>query len=451
MKKPPAIPVLSIVGFAALGLFSFGLACVLLLLRPDSLSGDPVRGSVQALTHLITLGWIGSLLFAGSYLYAPTLAESPLWSRRLPSVHFALHALGLAVMLGGLVTGRADLAGLGAALLFLGLTVLIFNLLITAGRRSVWTPSNIVLQTALFWLAVTGALALYMLRNRATGESFVAQETLIALHAHFALFGFLVQALLGVSLRIAPELLGRDSPRRSYDSLAWLGWISLNSGLFLLVPATVSGIALALVAAGGMIALGVAAFAGHLACSLWIDRRAVSWGAITHATGVVLLLAIVAAALWRLPQVATGSMEATREWIRLYISLALLGPFAFAILGTGERLIPRLVWQLRFGPWADRAKVPSPQSLSREAAGAPAFFALLVAWIYLALGQWLAEPDAIRLGAGLMLVGFAWFLVSIAPAIARLTLGVTPDDLALPPPATQPATPATPSSLPTVR
>jgi hypothetical protein len=83
--------VLTIVGFAALGLFSFGVACVVLLMIPDALTGDPVRGPVLALTHLITLGWIGSLLFAAAYLVAPLLAEAPLWSNRLPALHFLCH------------------------------------------------------------------------------------------------------------------------------------------------------------------------------------------------------------------------------------------------------------------------------------------------------------------------------------------------------------------------
>jgi uncharacterized membrane protein len=78
--------ILPSMGFAVLGLFSFGLACAVLLVRSDALTGDPVRGLVLALTHLITLGWIGSLLFAGAYLFGPVLVRAPLWSERLPLV-----------------------------------------------------------------------------------------------------------------------------------------------------------------------------------------------------------------------------------------------------------------------------------------------------------------------------------------------------------------------------
>jgi hypothetical protein len=441
MKIPPRPPVITILGFAAAGLFSFGLACVVLLLAPDSLSGDPVRGPVLALTHLVTLGWIGSLLFAAAYVVGPMLAESELWSGKLAAAHLALHLVGLALLIGGLSLLRYDVASVGAGTLVTGLGLMILNLMVTGSRQSRWNPGNITFQTAMFWLATTGTLALLMLRGRLATPWLASPETLIALHAHFALFGFLAQALLAVSLRVVPLSLGQVGHPKSLDTLAWTAWAVLNGGLMLLVPASLASASGFVVAVGGIIAVGIVLFAADIACILWMFRHRISWGATTHATGIALLVAIVAAALWRLPEVASGTLEQTREWMRFYISLALLGPFSFAIIGTAERLLPRLVWALRFSPWASHGNVPRPASLSREAAAAPAYFALLMAWVYFALGQWHGNQHALRFGALLMLLGFGWFLVSIAPAIVRLVLGVTPADLGrpLPPPNPRPA------------
>ena len=442
MKKPPRPPVITILGFAAAGLFSFGLACVALLVAPESLAGDPVRGPVLALTHLVTLGWIGSLLFAAAYVVGPMLAESELWSGKLAAAHLALHLVGLALLIGGLALLRYDIASVGAGTLVAGLALMIVNLMVTGSRQSRWNPANITFQTAMFWLATTGTLALLMLRGRLATPWLASPETLIALHAHFALFGFLAQALLAVSLRVVPLSLGQTSHPKSLDTLAWVAWAVLNGGLMLLVPASLASASGFIVAIGGIIAVGIILFAVDIACVLWIFRRHVSWGAATHATGIALLVAIVAAALWRLPEVAAGTLEQTREWMRFYISLALLGPFSFAIIGTAERLLPRLVWALRFSPWASHGPVPRPASLSREAAAAPAYFALLMAWVYFALGQWHGNQHALRVGAILMLLGFGWFLVSIAPAIVRLVLGVTPADLERRPPSAHPRTAA---------
>ena len=66
---------------------------------------------------------------------------------------------------------------------------------------------------------------------------------------------------------------------------------------------------------------------------------------------------------------------------------------------------------------------------ARRQASSTAFTALLIAWVYFALGQWKNNPEAVRLGAMLMIIGFAWFVFAIAPAVVRLVWGVTPADL----------------------
>jgi hypothetical protein len=368
-------------------------------------------------------------VFAGAYLVGPSLAGSALWSRRLPGFHLASHLLGLATMVAGLALSRYDVAGVGAVVLVIGLLAMVLNLLVTASRRSVWSPANLAFQSALFWLVVSAMIALYMLRGRLAGLAWVTADELIALHAHFAVFGFLAQVLLAVSLRMLAEATGAGRPGASHGRLAWAGWCLLNGGLMVLVPATLSGSAWVLFGVGLLVFVGIVALAAPIGLELAGKRDKASWGAITHATGLLLLLVVMAGALWRLPAVALGTLGESREWMRLYISLALLGPLSFAILGSAEGVIPRLVWRLRFAPWEGHGSLPTPESLSCEAANAPAFFALLLAWVYFAFGQWWSNPEAIRLGAMLMLMGIAWFVVSIAPALTCLVVGVTPEDL----------------------
>lgn len=417
-----------IMGFAFLGAFSFGLACVLLLLRPDALSGDPTRGSVLVLTHVITLGWIASVLFAGIYLLGPILAGSPLWSHRLPVFHLACHAIGLALLLGGLAMSHWPAVGQGALVLCVGIVSLVVNLLITAGKRSLWSPANLGFQASIFWLMVTGGVALFMLWARHNESTRFGPELLIALHAHYALFGFLAQALLAASLRIVPELLGIEAMPRWINVPGWFGWILLNAGLFFL-PMVQTFSATSILTSGIFIALGILGFAIQIGCYLLLPTARLNWGAATHFTGIGLLLLITGGALWSFPMPGEDAVLSLRSWMQLYISLSLLGPFAFAILGTGERLVPRLVWHLRFAPWSGYAQLPKPTSLIREAAGAPMFFSLLMAWVYLVMGQMEDAATATRLGSVLMLVAFGWFLIAVSPALRHLALGVTPADL----------------------
>lgn len=423
--KVSSSTVLAAVGFAAVGLFSFGLACLALLLRPDVLAGGEVTGVTRSLTHLATLGWIGSLLFAGAYLAGPQLAGSSLWSGRLPLVHFFLHVVGIGLLLAGFILSNGPCITAGAWLVFAGLLALVYNLFRTGSKRSLWTPAHLAFQAAMFWLAMSGAGALYLLRIRAMEVPPIPVEMVIALHAHFALFGFLSQVLLGVSLRVVPELLHDNHASHGGYPMAWFGWACLNGGLLALFSMVLTGSPQLMFAAGLVVAVGVAAFAAAIGRTLWHARSRVGWGMLTHATGVVMLVAITVGALATFPQAGEGM----HHWMRTYISLSLLGPFALAVFGAGEHLAPRLIWRLRYAPWQKHAEVPPASRLGRAAAGGPVFFSLVMAWVYLVIGQLWHQPESIRLAAMLLLFGFGWFLTAISPALLCFIFGVTPRDL----------------------
>ena len=420
---------LAAMGFTAIGLFSFGLACVALLIRPDVLAGAKMQGMTQALTHLATLGWIGSLLFAGAYLVGPKISGSALWSQWLPLCHFFCHLLGLVLLLAGLLLANTPSTAAGAWLVFIGLILLVYNLVRTGSQRSLWTPSHATFQTAMFWLAIAGAVALYMVRVRAMEKPSMPMELLIIMHAHFALFGFLSQMLLGVSLRIVPELVGEKHHSRAGGMAAWIGWASLNGGLLVFSSMALTGMRRPMFAAGILIALGVAAYAIGIVRALWATHVRLTWGALTHVTGVALLVIITVGALVTFSRLQPGDPESLRHWMRTYISLSLLGPFAMAVFGAGQRIAPRLVWHLRYEPWKEMTEVPTVASLGRTAAGGPVFFSFLMAWVYLLLGQLWHQPESIRIAAALLLIGFIWFFISISPALLRFIFGVTPGDL----------------------
>ncbi len=427
--------ILVAIGFMATGLFSFGLTCVALLLRPEVLAGGSSNGTGLALTHLATLAWLGSLLFAGAYQIGPRLAGSHLWSERLPLFHLVCHLGGLGSLLAGMILGHHLAIVAGSWLLFIGLLTLIYNLLRTGSRRSLWTPSHLAFQTAMFWLAMTGAISLYLLRLRAGGAPPSVIGVMMAIHAHFALFGFLSQALLGVSLRIAPELAGETHPHqhhRAGNTAAWIGWGALNGGLLALFSMALAGVHGAMFGAGIVVAFGITCFTFAIAQALAASHTRLSWSAVTHLSGVGLLVVIAIGALVTYPGSGEASPETLRGWMRTYLSLALLGPFALTTFGAAQSLAPRLIWRLRFEPWKDLAAIPSIGALHRESAGGPVFFSLILAWIYLFIGQVWQQPESIRIAALLLLSGFIWFLAAIAPALVRFVIGVSPRDLEKP-------------------
>lgn len=424
--------IVAIMGFGVSGLLSFALASGGLILWPELLTGDPIQGSVLAITHLVTLGWLTSFIFAGAYLMGPVLGGTPLWSRTLPIVHLVLHVSGLVLLICGLMLSRYDIALSGGIVLVAGLVLAIANFLITGSAKSVWTPSNLAFQSALFWLAATGFVALVMLHGRIKGSPPYPTEMMIGLHAHFALFGFLTQMLLGNALHLLPEMLGVKTESAIGRSAAWAGWVSLNTGLMLLAPLVMRQSALGIMICGALIALGIAGYLFAAIIVVICRWRYRMWPALLLSFALIVLAGLAAIALWKLPQLQTIELEAMRVWIRTYVSLMLLGVFPFAIIGAGSYFIPRLVWRLRYADWINHASVPPVGTLTHYAALAPAFFSLLMSFTYLAMGQKMGAAEPVRIGAILLLVSLLWYVGAILPSLVRLLIGVRPDDLNAP-------------------
>lgn len=421
--------IVAIMGFGVSGLLAFALASGGLILWPELLTGDPIQGSVLAITHLVTLGWLTSFIFAGAYLMGPVLGGTPLWNRSLPLVHLLFHVTGLVLLICGLMLSRYGIALSGGIILVAGLVLAIANFLITGSAKSVWTPSNLAFQSALFWLAATGFVALVMLHGRIKGSPPYPTEMMIGLHAHFALFGFLTQMLLGNALHLLPEMLGAKHEGAISRSVAWVGWASLNTGLMLLAPLVMRQSALGIMICGVLVALGIAGYLLAAAMVLVVRWRYRMWPAHLLCSALIVLAVLAAIALWKLPQLQAIELEAMRVWIRTYVSLMLLGVFPFAIIGAGSYFIPRLVWRLRYADWVNHASVPPVGTLTHYAALAPAFFSLLMSFTYLAMGQKMGAAEPVRIGAILLLVSLLWYVGAILPSLVRLLIGVRPDDL----------------------
>lgn len=430
VKTPYSLSlIIAIMGFGAVGLLAFALSGGSLIVWPELLTGDPIQGSVLAVTHLVTLGWLTSFIFAGAYLMGPVLGEAPLWSRTLPLVHLVFHVAGLIVLIWGLMLSRYEIALTGGVVLVIGLTMAVANFLITGSKKSVWTPANLAFHTALFWLAATGFVAIVILYGRIRGTPPYPAEMMIGLHAHFALFGFLSQMLLGNALRLVPEMLKVKKVSSTINFMAWVGWLGLNGGLMLLAPVVMRQSGIGVLIAGGLIGIGIVGYL--LACFTvaWMRWRYGIWPVWLLCTALLVLAVLAGIALWKLPTLQTIELEAMRNWVRTYVSLTLLGVFPFAIIGAGSYFIPRLVWRLRYADWTNHAVVPPVETLTHYAALAPAYFSLLMSFIYLAMGQKMAAPEPIQIGAVLLVVSLFWYVGALIPALTRLLIGVRPEDL----------------------
>lgn len=367
--------------------------------------------------HLLILGWVSSLVFGAGYMILPVMASTRLWSLRLAWVHLALHALGVPWMVTGFLWMDFAEVGHGGSAIFVGIILAVINLMKTASRFNRWDPAAITFLFAFFWLLANSALAILMLVNKFIPVTELDPQHLIGIHAHLGLIGFLWMVLLGASLKLLPMFLISE---REPGALSWLGCVLMNIGLVLIIMIGLYSYDEYRVAAIWLLAIGTLFYFIDIARTLFSARRKIDWGILTNVFGLlsggVLFVWVLAGS----PICAEETVLGIREQMGIYFTLAIFGPFTLSIFGMGTRIIPFLIWQLRYAPRVGREKLPTVQDLSRKSGLLPLWISLCLGWLYLAAGQLTGQIIGAQIGIMLMLIGTGWFFYTLRPALRAM-------------------------------
>lgn len=372
--------------------------------------------------HLLILGWVSSLVFGAGYMILPVMASTRLWSLRLAWIHLALHALGVPWMVTGFLWMDFAEVGHGGSAIFIGIILAVINLMKTASRFNRWDPAEITFLFAFFWLLANSALAMLMLVNKYIPVTELDPQRLIGIHAHLGLIGFLWMVLLGSSLKLLPMFLISE---REPGVFSWIGCILLNIGLVLIIVIGLYSYDGYQMAAVWLLSIGTLFYFVDIARTLLSARRKIDWGILTAVCGLLsgglLFVWVLAGA----PVCGQEEVLSLREQMGIYFVLAIFGPFTLSIFGMGTRIIPFLIWQLRYAPRVGREKLPTVQDLSRKSGLLPLWISFCLGWIYLVAGELTGQIIGAQIGIMLMLIGTGWFFYTLRPALR----GMLADDV----------------------
>lgn len=396
--------------FFGVGLLTFVLSLVLLVIQPEVLSGDPRRAEVLALTHMLTLGWMSSLIFGTIYTLVPLTAAARLRSVPLAWVHLFFHVQGLILMvLGFFETPFAEVSH-GGTFMFVGLLLFFLNLYLTAAKFNRWEPANITIIMSLFWLLASGVTGVLLFLNQHL-EFADDPEGMIALHAHFGLVGFVWLMLIGSGLKIfSMFLVGGSQP----GLLSWVGFCLVNLALFLWIPAGLLPEFPLQAAINWMLLAGALAYLIEKTRLCACARERMGWGLTTALLGYVLGIFILVWIQIGSPNPLGESLTGP-EWVRAYFVVAVLGPASFILFGLASRLVPFLYAQMRL--LADPGK-PAGKAVfdsTRSAAELPIFVCLVLGIGYVTVAQLLDQTPGVQLGAVCLLVASGWLAYLALP------------------------------------
>ena len=211
-----------------------------------------------ALTHLITLGFLGMVMLGALFQMLPVLLNSPVpAANTVAQLGVASLSLGTVLLAWGLWQQTAWALSLGAAVLGLGLLPALFVLGIGAWRARSEPWLNWPIRLAWGALCITLVLGVLLAGQLAGVWPALDAFTLTRIHATWGLGGWITLLVVSVSFQLVPMLmLTRPYPVWARRGLVWallaglLGLsvqsLSTDAGFWMFVPSLAAALVFAL-------------------------------------------------------------------------------------------------------------------------------------------------------------------------------------------------------------
>lgn len=403
--------------FIVTGLLSLLAGSIWLPLRPIILAGYHYGPEVVALTHLLVLGWLGSVVMGATYQLVPVALETRLHQPPLARWHYGLHVAGFLGMVVMFVAMNPKQVGHFGSLLAAGVALFLYNLARTLARIPRWNVVAAGLASALSWLALTVLAGLFVVSAKCWPRinPFPPLSTMHA-HAHLGGLGFFLILLLGVSYRLVPMFtLGElQSARRAGWSLALL-----NAGLAGLFVCLLVGSPWRLACAAVVVA-GLALHALEIRAILRArQRRRLDWGMRQFLTALALIWPLAGLGVF-LAWPGRPETEFTGQLETVYGLLAFLGTLTLGVLGMLHKVIPFLVWYSRYSKEVGRTAVPALSDLSIPRWQGASYGLLLAGLLVTCVASALGHAQCVRAGSLLWLGGVLAFVLHAGHVLSHL-------------------------------
>ncbi|MGM0594183.1 MAG: hypothetical protein ACQETD_06570 [Pseudomonadota bacterium] len=309
------------------------LAAAALLLLSGGADLLATRWSPQmlALTHLVTLGFLGTVMLGAVQQVVPVLIGVPLWrARALAWAVLVLWLPGVVLLTVGMGGAQAQTAQIGGVLLAAAAGLFLLAVAASLLRARTRHATRPAMALALLALAPTVAIALYLLL-RFEGLLPLAHP-LTRLHIGWGAMGWIFLLIVGVAYQVVPMFqITPEYPRHLRRALA-----PLSAALLLLWSG--SHLVPGLVWVGGLLGLAALLFAAQ---TLWLQqhrRRRLADVTLDFwrlAMGSLVLAVLAWAALWLW----------SAAWLALMVGLLFfLGFAASAVSGMLYKIVPFLIW-----------------------------------------------------------------------------------------------------------
>jgi len=356
-----------------------------------------------AVTHLLTLGFISSLMMGVLIRLSPMMLGVSARSGRLSIVQYLLFLIGASGMVvhfwlaSWVGMAWATPLVLAAAII----QVINFRGVFSRAIRGDWVARYVAASLAHFVLAAILGVLLGLNKVLAKDWSLFPAPILsnLSAHAHLAGVGWVTSLIFGFQLKLVPTTRGAEASLPWRFALLQVGLLGLVAVLLADLPGSAFFAALIFAAV---------AWQAWGPTRAWLTGRSREWEAVPLAFLAAVGLAGVLLALG-IPEEGT----ALRPRAQLaYGYAALFGWIVFTIIAVAFKLFPIWVWQERFQADFGRKPVPGMKDLYGHRLRVSSHLALGAGVVGTVIGILAAERALLAVATGLVVVGVVAFVVN---------------------------------------
>jgi hypothetical protein len=370
--------------FAAALVWFVAASVLLPVIAPAIAGGAYGAPGVIAIVHMLTLGFVLTIITGALQQIAPIAMGVAARSHRTAHVAFGMIVTGTIFVAAGARLWTGVLLAIGWVLI-VGAVALTWVNLVGRLRRAT-RGHDMSLAVRAGFISLFAAFTVVGARvGSVLGWWTVTPAALLTAHAHLALGGFATVIAMGVGTQMAPTFL---SVRYSAPWLGHAAWRATFAGSMVVAAGSITGSAIILRLGAASLAAGVVSWIAFIAVCFW--RRGTRLPDGTAVLIAVANLSLLTAAALGIAILFLDNAQLTMA----YGISALFGWLTMFITGATTRIVPML---LRSRPGA-RAVAPSRLRLLPVAAVASAA-AVLVA------GAASGNLPVVRAGAWLQAAG----------------------------------------------
>ncbi len=327
------------------------LAGLMVLLKGNLLFSNTWMPETVALTHLLTLGWMGSVMFGALYQMIPVLVGGIVPFPKLSRMLHTMLIPAILLMVSGFFWNHSWMLKVSLALLFPTILLFLLQLVQPLVRADGSRPVVLAMRFAAICLALTLLLgSLNLVQYSGWWPGFLDRNLLKTLHLQMGLLGWIGFLIFGVGFHVIPmfylskpfsDKQARGILLTAFGSLSALSTGSiLGMGKDWLLLFSLPGLA------------SVFYFSYTLLRMLHQRKRKVHDSSLRLWQGGILALCL------SLPLGLLHLVSPGQQWLFLF-GIFFIGGFAISVsIGMLYKIVPFLIWFHRFSSLVGQVRVP---------------------------------------------------------------------------------------------